>query len=151
MREISQFDKIGRLQLRAIGQNDTEVACLSNQLSLPHMQLYEVHVLPAQDRYFTPDHVEQMHFRELGKVVDFYDPELSAAPLHAMARQIDLVETFAINLAPEDARFDYSLLYFANRPVLSIVFGSKKAMALMYDKGLRQQKFVPAQTDDCSD
>jgi hypothetical protein len=151
MKEISLFDKIGQLQLQAIEQDDTPVARFSRKLSLPHRQLHEVWVLPAQGRYFTTDDVEKMHFREIDKVIDLYDPELSGAPIHAMAKQIDLVQTFAINLAIDDARFDYSILRFANRPILSIVFGSRQAMSLVYAKGLREKKFAGAETDECSD
>lgn len=139
MNEISPFDQIGRLQLRAVGRDDTDTECLRKQLPLSQMQLYEVWVVPEKGQCFTSADVQEMHIRELRKVIDIYDPELSDAPLHAMSKQIDLLETFAINLTIGEARFEYAILPLAIGPVLSIVFGSRKAMSHTYTKAMRKQ------------
>ena len=140
MKEIFLFDTIGRLQLRAVEREDTDIAHLKKQLPLTKIQLYEVWVIPKKGQGFTADDVQEMHVHELRKVIDLYDPELSDAPIHAISKQIDLLETFAKDLAIGDARFKYDILYLSTGPVLSIVFGNSRAMSLSKMKEQFRQK-----------
>lgn len=128
MKEITFFDRIGRLQLRAVKQADVDIARFCLPLPSSQLQLHEVWVIPEKEQYFTAIDLHEMHMSDFSKIIDIYDPELSAAPIHAISKQIDLLETFAGNVVIDDARFRYSLVSLATGTVLSIVFGHRKAM-----------------------
>jgi hypothetical protein len=134
---IERFDLQNTIWIRAVLQSRTEVARLSNTMSLPRHQLYEVWLLPEAEPAFSPLSLEKACFNRIEEMVFFYDPEVSRAPSHACGKQLNLLSAFANNLAYEDSRWNYSVCGTEFGQVISVVFGSWAAMKIMYDRGLR--------------
>ncbi len=149
MKVIQQFDEHSGEWISAVQKNDTAVALLSNHLSRPGFQLYEVWILDENGQMISPALLEKMCFSSIEALSAFYCPETSQEPLRAASRELDLVHEVAIGLRPVDACFHHSVQQTANGPVCSIVFGSPAAMHLMYERGLRSP-LSPVTDDESS-
>lgn len=149
MKTIQQFDEHNSVWLSAVLKDNTEVAKLSNLMSRPGFQLYEVWLVDENGELLSLELLQKICFNSIEELSNYYSPEKSADPLHAAGRELDLVHEFSINLHVSDACFHHSVVNTAHGPVASIVFGSFKAMKLMYERGLRE-RLSPVAEDESS-
>lgn len=137
---ISHFDQLGLVWVEAVLQDKTEIARLSNSLSLPHHQLYEVWLMSEGEGCFSRRAIQKACFNSIEELLIHFDPERSTVPSYAQGKRMSLLANFASNLHFQDADFDYSILGLTPGQVISVVFGSKPAMRMVYERGLRFKK-----------
>lgn len=150
MKVIERFDQHNSAWLRAILKEDTPVAIFSNQLTLPGHQLYEVWLLPEGAQFITPDFLEAACFNSVAELLKRYQFDETDFKVHAAGIEGRLVSDFGIGLKPNVTHFHYSVLETKDGPVISVVFGSYKAMEKMYDRDLRL-RLRQEVSDECSD
>ncbi len=149
MKVIQQFDDHHGSWLTAVQKENTEVARLSNRLSLPGYQLYEVWLMDENMQMLSPALLKKICFNSVEELSLFYRPDKSPEPFHAASRELDLVREIGIGLRLPDTCFHHSVVSTPHGPVASIVFGSCKAMTRMYEEGLRE-RMVPVAEDESS-
>lgn len=149
MKVIQRFDDHYGFWLTAVQQENTEVARLSNQLSLPGCQLYEVWLMDENMQMLSPAFLQKTCFNSVEDLSRYYCPDKSPSPFHAASRELDLVREIGIGLKSPDACFHHSVVRTPHGKVASIVFGSCKAMTRMYEAGLREP-MVPVAEDESS-
>lgn len=137
MKMLEHFDQHNGVWIRAVQKEDTDVARLSQQLVTGQCQLYDVWLMPEHDPAFTTAFLEKSCFNSVEHLLRLYQVERSPAPMHATGKEHVLVTEFAVNLHPRDAVFDFSVVRTPYGPVISAVFGSRKAMGHVYEKGYR--------------
>lgn len=137
MKTLEHFDQHNGQHIRAVQKLDTNVALLSQRLVTRQCQLYEVWLMPEHEEAFSSAFLDRACFNSVEQLLRMYDLEVSPAPLHASGKRHILVAEFAINLYVPDTEFHFSVQRTPSGPVISVVFGSHRAMKQMYDDGLR--------------
>jgi hypothetical protein len=137
MQVIPHFDRHNNVWLRAVQQTDTAIADLSGRLVTGQCQLYEVWLLPENEPALSTGFLEKACFNKAEDLLHFYEVGKTRLPAHAYGKQCELLAVFATNLHMGDARFHFSVERTLLGPVISIVFGSRRAMRAVYEKGLR--------------
>ena len=150
MKVLNEFDQHNHEFLRAILQLNTPVAELSNRLSRPGHQLYEVYLLPQYENSITQRFLEGASFNTPGQLLAVYQFEETEMKMHVVGVQARLVSEFGIGLSLPDARFHVSLQKTNDGLVISVVFGSRLAMNIMYQQGFRSRQSQEV-SDECSD
>lgn len=136
---INEFEHHNKESLRAILQEDSPIVDLSNLLSRPGFQLYEVHLVPQDEDAITQRFLEGACFNSAEQLLASYQFEVTDKKMHLIGIQARLVSDFGIGLSPHDAQFHFSLQRTKSGPVISVVFGSYRAMAVVYDRQLRSR------------
>ena len=113
-------------------QLDGEIAEFSNKLALQHSELYEFHYKLEKALGF----LEASALGSYGEMRDLYDPQHSPNRDHANDIQRKLLDCISTTLRWCDAEFNYSLKKTVTGIVLSVVVGSKSAMAKAREAGL---------------
>lgn len=147
MKTLDHFDQHNGVWMRAVQKTDTPVALLSGQLVTGQCQLYEIWLMPEHDSTFSSAFLEKSCFNSVEHLLRLYQVEQSPLPMHAAGKRHVLVREFAVNLDPTDALFDFSILRQPAGPIISVVFGSRRAMRVMYEKGLRAPMTEPVDAE----
>jgi hypothetical protein len=144
MKTIEEFDQHRCVWLRAVPQESTDVTRLSQHLAIGQCQLYEVWLLPQREPALSSDFLKEARFDTIEGLRDFYQVESSPLPLHASSMQHELWSKFVNHLHFSDTEFHFSILRTVYGPVISVVFGSRRAMRIVYDHGLRERAIKEA-------
>jgi hypothetical protein len=140
MKIIPRFDQINGAWLKAVQQSNTPVAELSGRLVTGQCQLYEAWLTPENEPVLSPAFLTQACCDTPEDLLEYYEVDHSPYPLHVVGREHDLATEIGINLSPRETSFHFSVLRTQQGPVISVVFGSCRAMRMVYERGLRERK-----------
>ena len=150
MKVTERFDQHNDVWLRAVLKEDTDVADLSNRMALSGHQLYEVYLIPESVESITPEFLKAASFNSVAELLQHYQSKLGDPTVHGYAVELRLVDGFGIGINSNTAHFHCSVIEAKVGPVISVVFGSYRAMEKMYEAGLRS-RLGNVVADECSE